>query len=326
MKSILWIGVDISKDFFHAAYRQGDGFAQAKFSQDQAGMQAFVAWLPRAARVQIVLESTGPYWQQLVAFLHSLPRPLACSVVNPRRVRDFAKAAGLVSKTDPADACLLVHFGETFTPPTWEAQSQAYRQLRALSRHYLRLRQHYDEIHDQRDKALADPHTPAAVMASFDSVLEGLAKEMKHMLDQLENTLQLPELQPAADLLRSIPGMGTRTIATLLAEMGSDAFHHSVKEWESFAGLDVIRWDSGTSVRKKRRISKQGNWRLRRGLYFAALVASRHNPTVRTYYQRFLNRGVDKKAALVACMRKLLHICYGVLKNQTPFQERPNFA
>jgi len=326
MKSILWIGVDISKDFFHAACRQGDGFAQAEFSQNKAGMQAFVGWLPRAARVQIVLESTGPYWQRLVSFVHSLPQPIYCSVVNPRRVRDFAKAAGMVSKTDPADARLLVRFGETFTPLAWEAQSQAYRQLRALSRHYLQLRQHYDEIHDQRDKALADPHTPAAVMTSLDRVLEGLAKEIKHILHQLETTLQLPELQEAADLLRSIPGVGTKTIATLLAEMGSDAFHHSVKEWESFAGLDVVRWDSGTSVRKKRRISKQGNWRVRRGLYFAALVATRHNPIVRAYYLRLLDRGKDKKAALVACMRKLLHVCYGVLKNQTPFQERPNFA
>jgi transposase len=326
MKSILWIGVDISKDFFHAAYRQGDGFTQAEFSQNQAGMQAFVRWLPRGAQMQIILESTGPYWQQLVAFLHSLPRPLACSVVNPRRVRDFAKAAGLVSKTDPADACLLVRFGETFTPPAWEAQSQAYRQLRAISRQYLQLRRLYDLAHDQRDKGLADPHTLPALTACSDSVLEELAKQMKSTLDLLEKALEHPHLQQAAGLLRSIPGMGTKTIATLLGEMGSDAFNHSVREWESFAGLDVIRWESGTSVRKKRRISKQGNWRLRRGLYFAALVASRHNPTVRAYYQRLLDRGQPKKAALVACMRKTLHICYGVLKNQTPFQELPNSA
>lgn len=326
MKSIVWIGVDVSKDSFHAAYRQGAGFCQGEFSQDEAGMRAFLKWLPRVVNVQVVLESTGPYWQQLVAFLHSLPQPLAGSVVNPRRVRDFAKAAGLVSKTDSLDARLLVHFAETFTPPTLQLQSQAHRQLRAFSRHYLQLRQHYDLIHDQRDKALADPHTPAALTASFDSVLEQLSKQMKKILDQLEKTLQQPALQPAAGLLRSIPGIATKTIATLLAELGSDALSHSVREWESFAGLDVVVWESGTSVRKKRRISKQGNWRLRRGLYFAALVATRHNPVVRAYYLRLLDRGQPKKAALVACMRKLLHICYGVLKNQTPFQEMPNSA
>ena len=132
---------------------------------------------------------------------------------------------------------------------------------------------------------------------------------MKNILDKVEQSLQQPALQEAACLLQSIPGIGTKTTATLLGEYGSDALNYSVKEWESFAGLDVVKWESGTSVRKKPRISKQGNWRVRRALYFAALVATRHNPT-----------------ALVASMRKLLQISRGVLKNQTPFQETPNHA
>ncbi len=115
-------------------------------------------------------QSPGPYWQKLVCFLQSQTQPIAGSVVNPRRVRDFAKAGGLVSKTDPLDARLLVHFTETFTPPALEAQKQAYRHLRAFSRHYLQLRHHYDVIHDQRDKALADPDAPAALGESFDSL------------------------------------------------------------------------------------------------------------------------------------------------------------
>ena len=326
MKSMLWIGVDVSKDSFHAAYRLGTEFCEAEFGQDETGMQAFVQWLPKASNVQIVLESTGPYWQPLVAFLHSLPQPVRCGVVNPRRVRDFAKASGQYSKTDPLDARLLVHFAETFSPPALEAQKQAYHHLRAFSRHYLQLRNHYDTIHDQRDKALADPHAPAALEASYDTLLKALKRQMEDILGEVEEALQQPALQEAASLLQSIPGIGTKTTATLLGEYGSEALNYSIKEWESFAGLDVIEWKSGTSVRKKPRISKQGNWRVRRALYFAAMVASRHNPTVRAYYQRLLNRGEEKKAALVACMRKLLHISHGVLKNQTPFQEMPNSA
>ena len=326
MKSILWIGVDVSKDSFHAAYRQHRGFSQREFDMDEQGMQAFAQWLPKNAHLQVVLESTGPYWQKLVCFLQSQTQPIAGSVVNPRRVRDFAKAGGLVSKTDPLDARLLVHFAETFTPPALEAQKQAYRHLRAFSRHYLQLRHHYDVIHDQRDKALADPDAPAALGESFDSLLKELERRMKNILDKVEQSLQQPALQEAACLLQSIPGLGTKTTATLLGEYGSDALNYSVKEWESFAGLDVVKWESGTSVRKKPRISKQGNWRVRRALYFAALVATRHNPTVRVYYQRLLNRGEEKKAALVASMRKLLQISRGVLKNQTPFQETPNHA
>ena len=149
---------------------------------------------------------------------------------------------------------------------------------------------------------------------------------MKNILDKVEQSLQQPALQEAACLLQSIPGIGTKTAATLLGEYGSDALNYSIKEWESFAGLDVVEWKSGTSVRKKPRISKQGNWRVRRALYFAAMVATRHNPTVRSYYQRLLNRGEEKKAALVASMRKLLQISRGVLKNQTPFRVMPNSA
>ena len=247
-------------------------------------------------------------------------------MVNPRRVRDFAKASGQYSKTDPLDARLLVHFAETFSPPALEAQKQAYHHLRAFSRHYLQLRNHYDTIHDQRDKALADPDAPAALEASYDTVLKALKRQMEDILGEVEEALQQPALQEAASLLQSIPGIGTKTTATLLGEYGSEALNYSIKEWESFAGLDVIEWKSGTSVRKKPRISKQGNWRVRRALYFAAMVASRHNPTVRAYYQRLLNRVEEKKAALVACMRKLLQISRGVLKNQTPFREMPNSA
>ena len=261
-----------------------------------------------------------------MAFLHSLPQPVRCCVVNPRRVRDFAKASGQYSKTDPLDARLLVHFAETFSPPALGAQKQAYHHLRAFSRHYLQLRNHYDTIHDQRDKALADPDAPAALEASYDTVLKALKRQMEDILGEVEEALQQPALQEAASLLQSIPGIGTKTTATLLGEYGSEALNYSIKEWESFAGLDVIEWKSGTSVRKKPRISKQGNWRVRRALYFAAMVASRHNPTVRAYYQRLLNRGEEKKAALVACMRKLLQISRGVLKNQTPFREMPNSA
>jgi transposase len=324
MKSISWIGVDVSKDSFHAAGRQGTGFCETEFGQDDAGMQAFVQWLPQGGNLQVVLESTGPYWQSLVAFLHSLPQPVRCCVVNPRRVRDFAKASGQYSKTDPLDARLLVHFGETFPLQALEVQKQAYHHLRAFSRHYLQLRNHYDTIRDQRDKALADPHAPVALQASYDTLLKALKSQMEGILGEIEQSLQQPALQEAAGLLQSIPGIGTKTTATLLGEYGSDALNYSIKQWESFAGLDVVLWESGTSVRKKPRISKQGNWRVRRALYFAAMVASRHNPTVRAYYQRLLNRGEEKKAALVACMRKLLQISHGVLKNQTPFQEMTN--
>lgn len=321
MESTVWIGVDISKDFFHAAYRQGDGYCQAEFRQEESSMKDFVEWLPKARKVRVVMESTGPYWGGLVHFLRSQSHPIACSVVNPRKVRDFAKAGGNYSKTDPLDAQLLVHFGETFKPPMLEVQTQAFRELRSLSRHYLQLRRHYDVLRDQRDKMAAEVSAPEAIKESFQDLLQRLEIRMKKILAELKTALQRPALRKFSSLLLSIPGIGVLTASTLLAEYGLEGMSHSSKEWQSYAGLDVLLWQSGSSVHKLPRLSKQGNWRIRRALYMAAISAIQHNPTVRGYYQARLDRADPKKAALVASMRKLLCICHGVLKNQSPFKE-----
>jgi transposase len=323
MESTVWIGIDISKDFFHAAYRQGEGYCQAEFKQKETSMKDFLEWLPKERKVQIVMESTGPYWSHLFHFLQSQPHPIACSVVNPRKVRDFAKAGGHYSKTDPLDTQVLVHFGETFKPPTLEVQAQAYRELRSLSRHYLQLRRHYDVLRDQRDKMEAEVGAPEAIKESFQDLLQRLEVRMKKIVAALTTALQRRPLRKVSALLLSIPGIGVLTASTLLAEYGLDGLSRSSKEWQSYAGLDVLLWESGSSVHKRPRLSKQGNWRIRRALYMAAISAIQHNPAVRDYHQTRLHRGKEKKEALVASMRKLLCICHGVLKNQSPFEEIP---
>jgi len=312
-----WIGIDIAKRTFTAS-KPGKAPART-FTMDLDGWRAFRAWIPEPD-VRVCMEATGPYWLQLAEWLGQATTPYA--VVNARKVRRFAQASEQRSKTDPIDAELVRRFAEVFSPECTPGDEGVTRALRVLSRRILQLQTQLDIERDRREKTAADPATPDAVLASFASI----TNEISRLIEDLEHrakalVLAEPALSRDWELLCSIPGIGPKTARTLLAEYGPRLASASVKQLTSFAGLDVVRFESGSSVHRRPRISKQGNWRIRRALYLAALTASRHNPTLAPYYRRKCKQGLENKQALVAVMRKLIHIAHGILKNQTPFQE-----
>lgn len=312
-----WIGIDIAKRSFTAS-KPNEKPAHT-FTMDLDGWHAFREWLLKAT-VRVCMEATGPYWLQLAEWLGQAAIPYA--VVNARKVRRFAQASEQRSKTDPIDAELVRRFAEVFSPECTTGDEGVTRALRVLSRRILQLQTQLDIERDRREKTSADPAAPDAVLASFASI----TNEISRLIEDLEHrakalVLATPELSRDWELLCSIPGIGPKTARTLLAEYGPRLASASVKQLTSFAGLDVVRYESGSSVHRRPRISKQGNWRIRRALYLAALTASRHNPTLAPYYRKKCAQGLEKKQALVAVMRKLIHIAHGVLKHQTPFQE-----
>ena len=312
-----WIGIDVAKRSFTAS--QPDNEPARLFTMDLDGWHAFREWIP-ASGVRVCLEATGPYWLQLAEWLTQAA--IAYAVVNPRKVRRFAQASEQRSKTDPIDAELVRRYAEVFSPECTSGSEGVSRTLRVLSRRILQLQTQLDIERDRLEKTSADPAAPDAVLASFATI----TNEISRLIDDLEHrakalVLAEPALNRDWDLLCSIPGIGPKTARTLLAEYGPRLASASVRQLTSFAGLDVVRFESGTSVHRKPRISKQGNWRIRRALYLAALTACRHNPTLEPYYRKKCKQGLERKQALVAVMRKLLHIAHGVLKNQTPFQE-----
>ena len=314
---MMWIGVDIAKRSFTASKPGGE--AARTFAMDLDGWHAFREWIP-AGDVQVCMEATGPYWIQLADWLDQAAVPYA--LVNARKVRRFAEASEQRSKTDPIDAELVRRYAEVFVPECGTRDDGVTRALRVLSRRILQLQTQLDIERDRLEKVSADPAAPEAVLASFASI----TNEISRLIEDLEHrakalVLATPELSRDWHLLCSIPGVGPKTARTLLAEYGPNLASRSVKQLTSFAGLDVVRYESATSVHRKPRISKQGNWRIRRALYLAALTACRHNPTLAPYYRRKCQQGLENKQALVAVMRKLIHIAHGVLKNQTPFQE-----
>lgn len=320
MASITWIGVDLAKLTFVAAQRRQGACVTREFSNDAQGLALLGAWLPRRSRVCVVFEPTGPYGRLLEAWLGQHWPRLSYALANPRRVRHFARAAACASKTDAIDARHLLAFAETFQPPAHQPPTPTTLELRALWRHQLELRKLLDGLRDRRQKAQVDSHIPTAVVEGLSELTDRFAAELAKIQAQ---ALALARgdrtLCHTYHLLVSIPGVGPLTALALLAEYGPQLTKASPRQLTRYAGLDPVLWQSGSSVRGKTHISRQGSGRLRKALFMAALSGVRCNPVLRSFYQRRLRKGLTPKPALVAAMRKLLHICYGVLKNDQPF-------
>ncbi len=323
---VTWIGVDIASKSFFAAQRCGDTFVHKSFPMTARGFAAFGRWIePTSGELRICLESTGPYWRPLATWLEQ--QKISYALANPRNVRRFAQASEHRSKTDSIDAEILLRFAETFEPPATPPQEPAYRQLRALSRRILQLQLQLNTERDRAGKATVDPATPKVVLDSLlqhQKILAQAIDELEHSAEEL--IADHPRMQQQRRLLLSIPCIGAKTARTLIAEYADLLGTASPRQMTRYAGLDVVLYESGSSVRRRPRISKQGNWRLRRALYMACLSGIVWNPVLRSFYQRKLTQGIPKMQALVATMRKLLHLCFGVLKNQTTFQEQPRMT
>ena len=235
------------------------------------------------------------------------------SVVNPFQIAQFAKATGERNKTDRQDTKTITRFAATQSPPAWQAPPEHTRVLRDLLRRLEGL------LDMQRQETNRQGVASVAVQASIDAMLAVLAQQLKTVKAAIaEHIDRHLDLRDAAKLLNSIPGVGEATIRLVLAELPASV-RQDVRRADAFTGLAPRRMESGTSVKGRSRLSKQGASRLRKGLYFPAIVACQHKPVVKAFYQRMLHNGLTKKQAVCAAMRKLSHLIIGVLKSGKPF-------
>lgn len=312
------LGIDVSKDSLELALHTPDDSLRRKSVRNApAGFKALMTWLVRWAGpelpVRVCMEASGGYEEAAALFLHE--QGLYVSVVNPRRTYSYAGVQLQRSKTDEADAALLARFCRKEQPARWQPPSEAERTLRQLTRGLQSLKNERERTRNRRDRADHSALKEAldAVIATLDSQIEALrAKIEKHVADH-------PDIGKNMDLLVSIPGVGRCSAASILAEIGDISRFDNARQVAASAGLTPSHHTSGTSVKRRARLSKMGNGRLRKTMYFPAMVAMRHNDAVRAFAERLLARGKAKMAVIGACMRKLLHICYGVLKNRRPF-------
>jgi transposase len=259
----------------------------------------------------VVLEATGGYERAVVAELLAAGLPVV--VVNPAQVRHFAKAKGKLAKTDAIDAAVLAEFGQAVRPEMRalpDAQALEIREKLARRRQLVQMR----TAEDNRLKQAAG----TLVRQSIQAVQQALAKQLEQFDDDLQKTIeQTPAWREKENLLRSVPGVGPRTASTLLVEL-PELGDCSRQQIAALVGVAPFNRDSGR-FRGQRTISG-GRTTVRSALYMATLVATKHNPVIRSLYQRLQKAGKRKKVALVACMRKMLCILNAVLRDGTPWK------
>jgi transposase len=301
-------GIDVAKDHLDIVLRPTGEYLGT--TNDERGIKAVVRRLRKEGVALVVLEATGGLEQPAAAALALAGVPVA--IVNPRQVRDFAKAVGRLAKTDRIDAAVLAHFAEAVRP---EPRPIADEQARELTAVLLRRRQLLAMITAEGNRVCT---APKAVGRRIEAHLRWLRKELTRANKDLARTVrESPVWREKDDLLRSVPGVGPTLWATLLAEL-PELEHLDRRRLAALVGVAPLNRDSGT-LRGIRTVWG-GRSGVRTTLYMATLCATRHNPAIREFYGRLCAKGKPKKVALTACMRKLLVILGAVLRNRTPWE------
>jgi transposase len=314
-------GVEVSAEWLHVSLDRGQQILPVKvFANTEAGHRALLRWLVRAGQlVRVCLEATGLYGLDVALALSEHPL-LEVMVANPRAVRNFASAMMQRSKSDPLDAVVLREFAARMPFKVWTRPSRAALELHAMAR---RIAARVQAQTAEKNRWHATNISRTAPRAVRRDVADSLRAHRRAIVRLTEEAVALiatdEELAERFRWLLSVRGIGRTSAVQILAELALLGSDRDIRQWVAYAGLDPRRRDSGKSVHKKVRISKAGNRHLRRALFMPALVATRHEPHLRAFYQRLLARGKPKLVALIAVVRKLLHAIYGMFRHRQPF-------
>ena len=305
----MFVGIDVSKKTLDVHDRPSQEYKT--IPNEESAIESLAAELLRKKPALIVLEATGGYESLCAALLAAKGLPVA--VVNPRQTRSFAKALGILAKTDQIDARALAHFAEVVQPkvlPPKEAEMEELAQ-------FLQRRQQLILLRTTENNRLSQAR--GQVKKSVQSLLKTLQAQIDEFDHGIDDFIHGSSVWKAKEeLYTSVPGVGpqlSRALIAHLPELGT----LNQREITALVGLAPFNRDSG-AYRGKRFIWG-GREKVRSTLYMAALVATQHNPVIRDFYQKLLHKGKMKKVALVACMRKLLIILNSMAKNHAPWDE-----
>lgn len=317
---MLFIGIDVSKAKLDCSLlldvtrskRRAKTVANSK-----VGVSELLAWCVKQHasnhELHAILEGTGVYHEQ--AALALAEAGVTVSIVNPAQVKDFGRSLGVRTKTDGVDSLVLARYGALLNPRPWTPA----RVLQALLSRREAIAQDLQRERNRLEKADATETPPLIRQSILDSIVfqeKQLAKLQQDIDDHINKH---PNLKADRELLVSIPAVGPQVSNHLLAVIHNHQFQ-SAEQLAAYLGLVPIERQSGTSILGRPRLSKAGPPRVRAVLYMASIVGTQHNPHIKALYQRLQERGKTKMSALGAAMRKLVHLCFGVLKTRQPYQ------
>jgi transposase len=312
------VGVDISKLKFDTVFiNEKDKSKHKMFTNDKQGFADFKQWLKSLGGLEahVCLEATGRYGEDLALFLSH--NTIKVSVVNPARIKAFAKSEGVRVKTDKVDAGVIARFCKAHKPESWLAPSVETREIQDLYRCLQDLIADKQRCENRMEKLATDKKSFATwtqLVDEYKNQIKEIEKKIKELIKSKD------DLGKKEELLTSIGGIGFKSAVAILSELPDVSAFDNAKQAAAFAGLTPSVRQSGTSLHSNGCLSKAGNVRLRKALFMPALVAIQHNPIIKAFYERLLKKGKKKKVALIAAMRKLLHIIFGVLKHQKNFE------
>lgn len=311
------LGIDVAKKKLDVALMFNGKTLVRKFDNSPKGFALLQGWLLslHIGEIHVCLEATGAYGEAIAEFMYE--RGHRVSVVNPLRIKGYAKSDLSRNKTDPADARTIAGFCLAKDPKEWHPMPAEIKHLQALTRRVEALGRMLASEINRLELA------PREVRPSLKRMIRTLEKEIVDVRRLIKEHIDNhPDLKRENDLLQTIPGIGEKTAAVLLGELEFAAYP-SARSIAAQAGLTPQKFQSGTSVNRTR-LSKLGNGRLRKALYFPAIVAAKHNEIIKQFAGRLSQKGKTPMQIVCASMRKLLHIVFGVIKNNRPFD--PNRA
>ena len=307
-----FIGIDVAKAKLDVDMLRPDGRHRSKkFANTPKGHNELVSWLcgHQVSNAHVCMEATGTYMEDVAA--HLSDAGYLVSIINPLLSKAFVQSQGIRSKTDTVDARQLAYFCREKRPVIWEAPHPVERALRALVLRHQALTEMHVQEQNRRESARE------VQLPSIDMHLLWLETELKRIEKQIKDlTDDDPDMKHRRKLLDSIPGIGAKTSAVLLAYVGLKNRFLEARQFAAFAGLTPKQHESGSSIR---RVSKMGHMSLRRALYMPAMVTLYKTEWGRIFRERLEKSGKNAKLIIGAMMRKLAQVAYGVLKSGRPF-------
>lgn len=307
-----WIGIDVSKATLDVYIRPiGKAFQVANTEIEIANL---VKELQSYDLNLIVLEATGGLETELVIQLQAALLPVA--LINPRQGRDFAKATGKLAKTDAIDAEILAHFGEAMKPQVLAMESEAARQLGELISRRRQLVEMSTAEKNRRDRARGK------ALADIEAHLDYLDKRLQQLNQEIDELTQNNQQWiDKVNLLKTTPGIGQVISTTLVSDL-PELGQLTAKQISRLVGVAPINHDSGQH--KGKRMINGGRAHVRAILYMGAVVAIRHNPVIKAFYQRLVERGKPKKLAITACVHKILVTLNAMVRDNLPWTGQGN--
>lgn len=311
------VGIDISDKVFDVSMPSSPKVRRRQFINTASGHRQFIKWVLKSSdSARVCLEATGIYHLQLALALHR-QAAIELMVVNPRAARRFAQARMVRAKTDAIDADGMLQYLQSMPFCPWTAPADQVLQLQSLAHRRAQLtKEQTRERCRLHASQRAGAHTRLAqqdIKAHLKQLQKRIDNIQQHAIELIQHD---PKLADDLRIIDSIPGFAELSAMKVIAELAPLAKDLKPAQWVAQAGLDPRPYESGSSIHPPRRISKQGNARLRTALFLPALSAVQHDPNVKAFYDSLLGRGKAKMQANTAVMRKLLHAIWGMLHHR----------